>query len=77
MVKVHLHKVTRKNFRDCLNLQIAESQKSLIATTKQSLAEAYVDFNLVPLAVYIRFKQWKISYAVSHLTEVCVKLEDC
>jgi diamine N-acetyltransferase len=52
MVKVHLRKVTRENFRDCLNLQVAESQKSLIATTTQSLAEAYVDPNLVPLAVY-------------------------
>lgn len=156
MVKVHLRKVTRENFRECLNLQVAESQKNLVATTTQSLAEAYVDPNLVPLAVYdvaacgyeqpevpiigftmyeivagvgfvmrllidskyqhqgygratmievirrlklcpeveviatsyrkenevaaklyqsLGFKQWEISYAVSHLTEVYVRLE--
>ncbi|MBE9193312.1 GNAT family N-acetyltransferase [Gloeocapsopsis crepidinum LEGE 06123] len=52
MVKVHLRKVTRENFRECLNLQVAESQKNLVATTMQSLAEAYVNLNLFPLAVY-------------------------
>lgn len=52
MVQVHLRKVTRDNFQECLNLQVAESQKNLVATTTQSLAEAYVDRNLFPLAVY-------------------------
>lgn len=52
MAKVHLRKVTRENFRECLNLQIAASQQDLVATTTQSLAEAYVDPNLFPLAVY-------------------------
>lgn len=52
MAKVHLRKVTRENFRECLNIQVAESQKGLVATTTQSLAEAYVDPNLFPLAVY-------------------------
>ncbi|MEO0986095.1 MAG: GNAT family N-acetyltransferase [Cyanobacteria bacterium J06639_14] len=52
MVKVHLRKVTRENFRECLNLQVTESQKKLVATTTQSLAEAYVDPHLFPLAVY-------------------------
>lgn len=52
MARVHLRKVTRENFRECLNLQVAESQKGLIATNTQSLAEAYVDRNLFPLAVY-------------------------
>lgn len=52
MAKVHLRKVTQKNFWECLNLQVAESQKGLVATTTQSLAEAYVDPNLFPLAVY-------------------------
>ena len=51
MAKIHLRKVTR-NFRECLNLQVAESQKDLVSTTTQSLAEAYVDPNLFPLAVY-------------------------
>ena len=52
MTKIHLRKVTRENFRECLNLQVSESQKELIATNTQSLAEAYVDSNLFPLAVY-------------------------
>ena len=52
VAKVHLRKVARENFRECLNLQVSESQKGLVATTTQSLAEAYVDPNLFPLAVY-------------------------
>jgi diamine N-acetyltransferase len=35
-----------------LNLEVSEWQKGLIATTTQSLAEAYVDPNLFPLAIY-------------------------
>lgn len=50
--KVHLRRVTRENFRECLNLQVAESQKNFVATTTESLAEAYVNPNLFPLAVY-------------------------
>lgn len=52
MAKVHLRNVTRENFRECLNLQVSEWQRGLVATTTQSLAEAYVDPNLFPLAVY-------------------------
>lgn len=52
MVKVHLRRITKDNLRECLALQVKDSQKSLVATTAQSLAEAYVDSNLVPLAVY-------------------------
>ena len=52
MAKVHLRKVTQSNFRECMNLQVAESQEGYVATNTQSLAEAYVDSNLFPLAVY-------------------------
>ena len=52
MAKVHLRKVTRENFQECLNLQVTESQKCWVATTTKSLAEAYVDPNLFPLAIY-------------------------
>ncbi|MGL5079265.1 MAG: GNAT family N-acetyltransferase [Waterburya sp.] len=52
MVEVHLRKITRDNLQECLNLQVNDSQKNLVATTAQSLAEAYVDSNLFPLAVY-------------------------
>ena len=52
MAQVHLRKVTRSNFRECMNLQVTESQEGYVATNTQSLAEAYVDPNLFPLAVY-------------------------
>jgi diamine N-acetyltransferase len=52
MVKVHLRRITRDNLRECCDLQVNDSQRSLVATTAQSLAEAYVDPNLFPLAVY-------------------------
>lgn len=52
MVKVHLRRITRDNLQECLALQVDDSQKSLVATTAQSLAAAYVDPNLFPLAIY-------------------------
>lgn len=52
MVKVHLRKITRDNLRECLNLQVDDSQKTLVATNAQYDAEAYVDTNLFPFAVY-------------------------
>lgn len=52
MVKIHLRKVTQENLEECLAIQIKDSQKNLVATTAKSLAQAYVDPNLFPLAVY-------------------------
>lgn len=52
MVKVHLRKITKENLRECLSLQVDDAQRNLVATTAESLAEAYVDANLFPLAVY-------------------------
>jgi diamine N-acetyltransferase len=52
MAKVHLRKITRENFHACLNLQVTEVQRRLVATATQSLAEAYIDPNLFPLAIY-------------------------
>ncbi|BAZ11173.1 hypothetical protein NIES4071_29990 [Calothrix sp. NIES-4071] len=52
MVKVHLRKITHDNLRECLNLEVDDSQKTLVATNAQSLSEAYVDANLFPFAVY-------------------------
>lgn len=52
MAKVHLRRVTRENFEECLSLQVLESQKGLVASTTESLAEAYIDPNLFPLAIY-------------------------
>lgn len=50
--KVHLRKVTRENFRECIDLQVTESQKGFVATNTDSLAKAYVNSNLFPLAIY-------------------------
>jgi diamine N-acetyltransferase len=52
VAKVHLRKVTRENLREGLNLQVTQLQKGLVAANTQSLAEAYVNPNLFPLAVY-------------------------
>ena len=52
MVKIHLRKVTKENLEECLALQVKDSQRNLVATTAKSLAQAYVDPNLFPLAVY-------------------------
>lgn len=52
MAKVHLRRVTRNNLQACLALQASDEQQQFIATTTQSLAEAYVDSNLFPFAVY-------------------------
>ena len=52
MVEVHLRKITKDNLEECLALQVKDSQKHLVATNAQSLAQAYVDSNFSPLAVY-------------------------
>ncbi len=52
MRKVHLRKITKDNLGTCLSLQVGDSQKLLVAAPAESLAEAYVDSNLFPLAVY-------------------------
>ena len=52
MAKVHLRKVTVDNFFECISLEVKESQKEFIASNVKSLAEAYVNPNLFPLAIY-------------------------
>lgn len=52
MAEVHLRRVTKENFIECTNLQVEAAQAGLIATNTQSLAEAYVDSNLFPVAIY-------------------------
>ncbi|NOK62468.1 MAG: GNAT family N-acetyltransferase [Chloroflexi bacterium AL-W] len=52
MASVHLRPIDQHNLRDCLNLQVTDSQTGFVATTAKSLAEAYVDANLVPLVIY-------------------------
>lgn len=52
MVQVHLRPVTRDNLSACLALRLGEGQADLVASNAKSLAEAKVNPNLVPLAVY-------------------------
>ncbi len=52
MAKVHLRKVTVDNFQECVSLELNENQKKFVAPNIRSLAQAYVNPNLFPLAVY-------------------------
>ncbi len=52
MSEVHLRPVTLANYRECLALQVDDAQAGLVASNAKSLAEAYVNPDLTPLAVY-------------------------
>jgi diamine N-acetyltransferase len=52
VAKVHLRQITIDNFQECIELEVAESQRDLIAPNVESLAEAKIDPNLFPLAIY-------------------------
>jgi len=52
MPEVHLRPITRDNLAECLNLRVADSQAQFVALNAKSLAEAYVNPHLFPLAIY-------------------------
>ncbi|MCJ8282361.1 MAG: GNAT family N-acetyltransferase [Rivularia sp. ALOHA_DT_140] len=52
MAKVHLRKVNLDNFQECVSLELDENQKKFVAPNIRSLAQAYVNPNLFPLAIY-------------------------
>ena len=52
MEKVTLRPITKTNFYDCINLEVDASQAALVASNTKSLAEAYVNSSLYPLAIY-------------------------
>lgn len=52
MAKVHLRKITLDNFQECISLEVNENQKEFLAPNVKSLAQAYVNPNLFPLAIY-------------------------
>ena len=54
MAEVNLQPITLENYRECLSLQVEESQASFVATNARSLAEAKADPTLTPLAIYDR-----------------------
>lgn len=52
MVQVHLREVTTENFQECINLKVEPGQEELVASNMKSLAEAKVNPNLFPFAIY-------------------------
>lgn len=52
MCSVHLRPVTILNVDAVLRLSLDEEQRDLVASNAKSLAEAYADSRLVPLAIY-------------------------
>lgn len=49
---VHLRPIDRANLAACLALRVRDDQAGLVADNARSLAEAYVNPALVPLAIY-------------------------
>lgn len=48
-----LEKITKENYRACLNLKVSEDQKYFVSSTTDSLAKAYVFYDIVtPFAIY-------------------------
>jgi diamine N-acetyltransferase len=52
MAEVSLHRININNYIECLDLGVEDAQVGLVATNAKSLAEAYVNPSLVPLAIY-------------------------
>lgn len=52
MTGIHLRPIDRINLAACLALRVHESQVGFVADNARSLAEAYVNPSLVPLAAY-------------------------
>ena len=50
--KISLKDVTMVNFKDCVDLQVAPEQAAWVAPNVKSLAQAYVNKKLTPLAIY-------------------------
>ncbi len=53
MAKVHLRNITIENFQECIALKVDASQEGLVASNVKSLAEAKVNPNLFPFAIYV------------------------
>ena len=51
---VVLREITKENYEECLNLNIADSQKNFVSSTAHSLAQAWVYYNTAfPFAIYV------------------------
>lgn len=50
---VELRKITKENYEECLNLNIAEGQKDFVSSTAHSLAQAWIYYDTAfPFAIY-------------------------
>ena len=49
---IELREITMENFRECINLSVAEHQRGFVASNMYSLAEAKADGVSNPLAIY-------------------------
>ena len=50
---VELRKITKENYEECLNFNIAENQKDFVSSTVHSLAQAWIYYDTAfPFAVY-------------------------
>jgi diamine N-acetyltransferase len=48
---ITLEKITKENIRDCVRLEVAESQKEFVAKNVNTIAWAYVDQQFTPYAI--------------------------
>ena len=50
---VELREITKENYEECLNLNLAESQKNFVSSTAYSLAQAWIYYDTAfPFAIY-------------------------
>lgn len=51
-MSISLKEITKDNFDDCINLKVAEDQKSFVASNVESIALSKIYPHLFPLAIY-------------------------
>lgn len=51
-MSISLRKVTKDNFKNCIDLKVSDDQKLFVATNVTSIAQSKVYPYLIPLAVY-------------------------
>ena len=51
-MSVLLREITRENFKDCINLKVADDQKTFVAPNVTSIAQSKIYPTVTPFAVY-------------------------
>lgn len=84
MTEVALRKITPENFKECLALKVADSQKGLVASNVKSLAEAYIYSGMFPYAVYdasdpsgndsqmVGFTMYEVANGIGFITRIMI-----